>query len=396
MTHLIESSSEVHAAMSRSTAPDTIRDPRWAAVVARDRSADGTFFYSVRTTGVFCRPSCGARLAKPTNVRFHETASEAERAGFRPCRRCKPDQAAPAAVQAAMIATICRVIESADEPPSLASLAARTGLSPYHFHRVFKSVTGVTPRQYAAAHRARRVREQLASTVKTVTDAMYDAGFNSSGRFYESAADTLGMTPSEYRSGGERNTIRFAVGDCSLGSILVARSERGLCALLLGDDPDALVRDLQDRFPRATLVGADREFEQTVATVIGFVEQPSSGLNLPLDVRGTAFQQRVWQALRRIPAGRTMTYAAVARIIGSPRSTRAVAQACSANAIAVAIPCHRVVRTDGSLSGYRWGVERKRSLLERERVDEDEGDHGTAGAPPHAAGGTRDSRSRAR
>jgi AraC family transcriptional regulator, regulatory protein of adaptative response / methylated-DNA-[protein]-cysteine methyltransferase len=396
MTHLIESSSEVHAAMSRSTAPDTIRDPRWAAVVARDRSADGTFFYSVRTTGVFCRPSCGARLAKPTNVRFHETASEAERAGFRPCRRCKPDQAAPAAVQAAMIATICRVIESADEPPSLASLAARTGLSPYHFHRVFKSVTGVTPRQYAAAHRARRVREQLASTVKTVTEAMYDAGFNSSGRFYESAADTLGMTPSEYRSGGEHNTIRFAVGDCSLGSILVARSERGLCAILLGDDPDALVQDLQDRFPRATLVGADREFEQTVATVIGFVEQPSSGLNLPLDVRGTAFQQRVWQALRRIPAGRTMTYAAVARIIGSPRSTRAVAQACSANAIAVAIPCHRVVRTDGSLSGYRWGVERKRSLLERERVDEDEGDHGTAGAPPHAAGGTRDSRSRAR
>jgi AraC family transcriptional regulator of adaptative response/methylated-DNA-[protein]-cysteine methyltransferase len=379
-----------------STASNVERDPRWAAVIARDRAADGTFFYSVRTTGVYCRPSCGARRAKAANVQFHATAAAAERAGFRPCRRCRPDEAPPAAVLAAKVADACRVIESADAPPSLRSLAARSGLSPYHFHRVFKSATGLTPRAYAAAQRSRRVREQLATRATTVTEAIYGAGFNSSGRFYESAGETLGMTPSEYRAGGTHNTIRFAVGDCSLGSILVAQSGRGVCAILLGQEPDALVRELQDRFPRANLLGADEGFERTIAAVIAFVEQPSSGLDLPLDVRGTAFQQRVWQALRRIPAGTTVSYAELARRIGAPRSTRAVAQACSANAIAVAIPCHRVVRTDGALSGYRWGIERKRSLLEREGVNDYERDDGGSGAPLHAAGGTRDPRSRAR
>jgi AraC family transcriptional regulator of adaptative response/methylated-DNA-[protein]-cysteine methyltransferase len=236
----------------------------------------------------------------------------------------------------------------------------------YHFHRVFKAVTGVTPRGYAAAHRTKRVRSELEKRSKTVTEAIYDAGFNSGGRFYETSDHLLGMTPRNYRAGGANTDIHFAVGECTLGSVLVAQSAKGVCAILLGDDPDALVRDLQDRFPRATFVGGDPEFEQTVAKVIGFVEQPAIGFDLPLDVRGTAFQQRVWQALRQIPAGSTASYAEIAERIGAPSRARAVAQACGANALAVAIPCHRVVRTDGSLSGYRWGVERKRSLLERE------------------------------
>jgi AraC family transcriptional regulator of adaptative response/methylated-DNA-[protein]-cysteine methyltransferase len=348
----------------------------WAAVVARDRNAEGTFYYSVRTTGVYCRPSCGSRLPKRENVQFHPTAADAERAGFRPCRRCKPDQPAIEQVHAARVAEICRLIESAPEVPSLASLSKRAGLSPYYFHRVFKSVTGLTPKAYATAHRAKRVRSELEKKDKTVTEAIYEAGFNSGGRFYERSAELLGMTPTDYRAGGNDTLIHFAVGECSLGSILVARTVKGVCAISLGDDPDALVRELQDRFPRATLVGGDRSFEKIVAKVVGFIEAPARGLrgagargtgiDLPLDVRGTAFQQRVWQALRKIPAGSTVSYAEIASRIGLPNGSRAVAQACGANPLAVAIPCHRVIRNDGSLSGYRWGVERKRTLLQRE------------------------------
>ena len=345
--------------------PETGKDPRWAAVVARDRDADGTFYYSVKTTGVYCRPSCGARLANPGNVRFHRTVADAERAGFRPCKRCKPDQPSLEKRHAAAVAEVCRLIESAESTPGLAALAKRAGLSVHHFHRIFKAATGLTPREYAAAHRTRRVRDGLTRSA-TVTEAIYDAGFNSGGRFYATSDQMLGMTPTEYRAGGSHTDIHFAVGECSLGSILVAQSAKGVCAILLGDDPDALVRDLQDRFPRATLVGGDDRFETIVARVVGFVEAPSIGLDLPLDVRGTAFQQRVWQALREIPAGSTVSYADLASRIGSPKSVRAVAQACAANTLAVAIPCHRVVRHDGALSGYRWGVDRKRVLLERE------------------------------
>ena len=343
-------------------------DPRWAAVAARDRRADGTFYYSVETTGVYCRPSCPSRRANPKNVRFHRTTADAERAGFRPCRRCKPDQPPLEQLHAATVAEICRAIDAADETPSLAALATRAGLSPYHFHRVFKAVTGVTPRAYGAARRTARVRRELEKRSKTVTEAIYDAGFNSGGRFYETSDQLLGMTPTDFRAGGAETEMRFAVGECSLGSILVARSAKGVCAILLGDDPEALVRDLEDRFPRATLVGGDAAFEQVVAKVIGFVERPALGLDLPLDVRGTAFQQRVWQALRGIPAGSTASYTEIAARIGAPTGARAVAQACGSNPLAVAIPCHRVVRTDGSLSGYRWGVERKRTLLRREGV----------------------------
>ncbi len=349
-------------------AAETLNDPRWAQVVARDKSADGKFFYSVKTTGVFCRPSCGARTPRPENVAFHLTTADAEAAGFRPCKRCKPDAQPLAATHAATIATLCRYIESAEHAPSLDELAQRAGLSTFHLHRLFKSVTGVTPKAYATAHRANRVREQLRQS-PSVTDAVYDAGYQSSSRFYEEANQLLGMTATRFRDGGANTEIRFAIGQCSLGAILVAQSARGVCAILIGDDADALARDLQDRFPNASLIGGDADFERLVARVVGFVEAPKLGLDLPLDVRGTAFQQRVWQALRAIPAGTTATYSEVAARIGAPKAIRAVASACAANAIAVAIPCHRVVRTDGSLSGYRWGVERKRALLDLEAAE---------------------------
>lgn len=343
----------------------TVSDPRWAAVAARDPAADGRFVYSVKSTGVYCRPSCAARRARPENVAFHASAAAAERAGFRPCRRCRPDQPGLARRQADRVAELCRLLESAEPPPSLQELAVRAGLSPSHLHRVFKAVTGLTPRAYAAAQRARRVRAELARS-PTVTEAIYTAGYNSPGRFYEQAPQVLGMTPSEYRAGGANTAIRFAIGECSLGAILVAASARGVCAILLGDDPAALARELQDCFPRAELIGGDGDFEHLVAQVVGFVEAPALGLDLPLDVRGTAFQQRVWQALRAIPLGETVSYGELARRIGAPKAVRAVARACAANPAAVAIPCHRVVRADGNLAGYRWGVERKRALLERE------------------------------
>lgn len=341
------------------------RDPRWARVLARDTDADDQFYFSVRSTGVYCRPSCPSRHPLPANVRFHATRQDAEQAGFRPCRRCKPDQASLAARHAERVADACRFIEQSGEQPTLSALALRAGLSPHYFHRLFKTVAGVTPAAYASQARARRLRQEL-NGPGSITAAALDAGFNSSGRFYAQSDHLLGMTPGRYRAGGKDARIRFALGQCSLGAILVAASDRGICAISLGDEADALLRELQDRFPRASLVGADRDFEQWVAAVVGFVERPGQGLSLPLDVRGSAFQQRVWQALREIPAGTTETYAQVAARIGAPNAARAVAGACAANTLAIAIPCHRVVRSDGAISGYRWGVQRKRGLLERE------------------------------
>jgi AraC family transcriptional regulator, regulatory protein of adaptative response / methylated-DNA-[protein]-cysteine methyltransferase len=340
-------------------------DPRWAQVAARDRTGDGAFWYSVATTGIYCRPSCPSRTANPKNVQFHDSIEAAKATGFRPCRRCNPDGLSMEAENTAIVARACRLIEQSEEEPSLNDLAEAVGRSSSHFHRTFKAITGLTPKDYATAHRATKVREGL-QDCNSVTEAIYGAGFNSSGRFYEKSTDMLGMTPTRYRAGGTDEEIRFAVGQSSLGAILVASSRQGVASILLGDDPDELVRNLQDRFPQAHLIGADREYEALVARVIGFIEAPGLGLDLPLDVRGTAFQQRVWQALREIPTGRTVSYAEIARRIGAPKAVRAVAQACASNALAVAIPCHRVVRTDGALSGYRWGVERKRTLLERE------------------------------
>ena len=272
---------------------------------------------------------------------------------------------APTAAHSALVAELCRHIEHANPPPTLDELARKAGLSRYHLHRVFKAVTGMTPNDYARAQRAQRLREALPQAA-SVTQAVYDAGYASSSRFYEEAHDVLGMTPSAYRAGGAATEMRFAIGQCTLGAILVAQTARGVCAILLGDDPEALLRELQDRFPKAHLIGGDAGFERTVAQVVGFVEAPRIGWSLPLDLQGTAFQQRVWQALREIPAGCTVSYTDIASRIGAPNAVRAVAGACAANPVAVAVPCHRVLRLDGQLSGYRWGIERKRALLARE------------------------------
>jgi AraC family transcriptional regulator of adaptative response/methylated-DNA-[protein]-cysteine methyltransferase len=352
------------AGPARERAFDT-DEARWEAVTSREAAADGSFVYAVATTGVYCRPSCSARPARRANVSFHRTAAAAEAAGFRACKRCRPDGLSPGEMRAEAVARACRLIDEAEEAPSLDDLAAAAGVSRFYFHRVFKEIVGVTPKAYAAARRRARVQHALREA-PNVTAAIYEAGYNASSRFYENVEAKLGMTPTAYRKGGQDSVLRFAVGECSLGSILVAASDKGVCAIQLGDDPDALVRDLQDRFPKARLIGADPDFERLVGQVIGFVEAPAQGLDLPLDVRGTAFQQRVWQALREIPAGSTASYAEIARRIGQPTAVRAVAQACASNGIAVAIPCHRVVRNDGALSGYRWGVERKRALLAME------------------------------
>lgn len=341
-------------------------DDRWQAVQKKDGTVSHQFVYAVKTTGVYCRSGCPARLPLRKNVAFYQTPQKARDAGYRPCQRCHPDRGSLTERHAEKIAQACRLIETAQTPFPLNELAQKVGLSSYHFHRLFKAQTGVTPKAYATAHRSKRVRESLSNS-KTVTEAIYAAGYNSNSRFYESSNTSLGMTPNLFREGGTGTTIRFALGKCWLGTILVAASEKGICAILLGDDPELLVHDLEDQFNQAELIGGDCEFEKIVAMVVGFVNDPSLGLDLPLDIRGTAFQQRVWAALRQIPVGTTATYTDIAEHIGQPKSVRAIAGACAANTLAVVIPCHRVIRTNGSLSGYRWGIERKANLLQQER-----------------------------
>lgn len=343
-------------------------DQRWQAVIDRDHSYSGCFVYAVRTTGVYCRPGCASRLPLRKNVRFFATSMKAESAGFRACQRCQPSGEPLAAQQASAVAHACRIIESAETTPRLEELAAAVEISPYHFHRMFKGQTGITPNAYALQHRAQRVREQLTHST-TVTSAIYSAGYNSSGRFYTDATKTLGMKPTTLRAGGAGELITFAIGQCWLGAVLVAATERGICAIALDDEAETLARDLQDKFPRAEFIGDDTRFKQTVAQVVGFIESPARGLHLPLDIQGTAFQRRVWQALQQIPPGETVSYTELAARLSEPKAVRAVASACAANTLAVAIPCHRVVRTDGSLSGYRWGVDRKRALLLRESTN---------------------------
>ena len=342
----------------------TTPEQRWQAVESRDRAARGHFVYAVRTTGIYCQPGCKSRLAKRSNVAFYDTPAAAEAAGYRACKRCTATTSPTRHSQ--LVTRACRLIEACDPAPSLDQLSAELAISPFHLHRLFKAETGLTPKAYATAFRARRLRAHLVDGQRSVTEAIYDAGYNSNSRFYESAEQRLGMRPRQYRAGGAGATIHFALGQCSLGAILVAQSEKGICAILLGDDPEALLRELQDQFPKARLIGGDSAYEQLVAEVVGFVEAPSLGLALPLDVQGTAFQERVWQALREVPAGSRVSYTEIAERIGAPKAVRAVAMACAANHIAVAIPCHRVVRRDGDLSGYRWGVARKAQLLKRE------------------------------
>jgi AraC family transcriptional regulator of adaptative response/methylated-DNA-[protein]-cysteine methyltransferase len=344
--------------------PAASDEAKWAAVLARDASFAGQFYLAVTTTGIYCRPGCPARMPNRANVRFYDTRAEAEAAGFRPCKRCRPDRPF-AEPHAEKIAQACRQIESADEEPKLDDLAEAAGLSPYHFHRIFKAAVGVTPKAYAMAKRNARMRASLGKS-GSVTEAIYDAGFNSNGRFYAASSQALGMTPTDFRSGAPGQEIRHATGKSSLGLVLVAASEKGVCAILFGDDAGDLMRDLQAQFPHATLVAGDAAFAKLAIAVIGFVDDPARGLDLPLDIRGTAFQHRVWDALRRIPVGSTASYAEIAAKIGAPKAARAVARACATNRIAVAIPCHRVIHSDGSISGYAGGVHRKRALLAKE------------------------------
>jgi AraC family transcriptional regulator of adaptative response/methylated-DNA-[protein]-cysteine methyltransferase len=340
-----------------------VQDPRWQRLTRREPASD--FYYSVRSTGVYCRPSCPSRLPNPANVAFYDTTGAAEAAGFRPCKRCRPLEESKALRDVRLVEDACRRIEAADPAPSLTELAADAQLSPWHFQRLFKSVTGLSPKAWSLEHRAGRLRRQLQTSQTSVTDAIYDAGFNSGGRAYATSARTLGMTPSAFRK-GEGARIRYATGPCSMGTVLVAESERGVCSILLGDSPEALADDLRARFPKADLAEADPAFAQRLASVIALVEAPGYTHELPLDLQGTAFQQRVWRALREIPPGQTATYSQIAAQLGQPKAFRAVARACAANPVAVAVPCHRVLRAGGDLSGYRWGRDRKQLLLERE------------------------------
>jgi AraC family transcriptional regulator, regulatory protein of adaptative response / methylated-DNA-[protein]-cysteine methyltransferase len=349
----------------QSVKPATTECEKWASVLSRNPAFDGAFYYAVATTGVYCRPSCPSRRANRENVTFYESCAAAENAGYRPCKRCHPRRHTADRRQTQLVLQACHLIETSEQSPKLRELAQAAGLSPHHFHREFKEATGLTPKAYTDTRRRRCLQSSLRKGV-TVTEALTTAGFPSSGAFYAASTDILGMTPKIFRSGGPNETIRFAVGESFLGTLLVAQSQKGVCAILLGDSPKQLVHDLQDQFPKANLIGGDEQYEQLVAKVIGLIENPSASPELPLDIRGTIFQHLVWEALRRIPPGTTMTYRELAEAIGKPKAVRAVAGACAANKLAVAIPCHRVVRTDGSLSGYRWSVERKKLLLDQE------------------------------
>jgi AraC family transcriptional regulator of adaptative response/methylated-DNA-[protein]-cysteine methyltransferase len=340
-------------------------EKRWAAVERRDESANGHFVYSVATTGVYCRPSCAARQALRRNVRFHDTCADAELAGFRPCKRCRPNEAPLAERHADSIQAACRAIETAESLPDLAALAATAGLSRFHFLRTFKKVTGVTPRQYAERWRAERVQNELRAG-SSVTEAIYDAGFQSSSRFYDKAPEILGMTAGQFRAGGSGVAIRYATGQTSLGLVMIAATGRGICSVRFGESEAALLQEVRDHFPAASLTKAGDEFQASVRAVIDFIDTPGDRFGLPLDIQGTAFQQRVWAALREVPAGRTVSYAELAARAGNRAAVRAAGSACGANPIAVLVPCHRAVRSDGALSGYRWGLHRKQQLLEKE------------------------------
>ena len=340
-------------------------DTRWTALEQRNAAADGTFVYSVATTGVYCRPACPSKLALRRNIRFHDSCEEAEKAGFRPCKRCRPDELSLNERHTEAVRNACRTIEEAETTPSLETLALGAGLSRFHFLRLFKKIVGVTPGQYAVQHRAARVRSGLRKGA-SVTNAIYDAGFSSSSRFYENAPEFLGMKPRDFQNGGNGVAIQYAIAPCSLGFVLVAGTARGICSIRLGDDAAALTGELRADFPSAIVHQAPTEFDEWLKAVVNQIDHSGSSTHLPLDIQGTAFQQRIWKALREIPAGTTTTYAEIAASIGRPTAARAVARACATNPVAVVVPCHRVVRSDGGISGYRWGVERKRELLRKE------------------------------
>jgi AraC family transcriptional regulator of adaptative response/methylated-DNA-[protein]-cysteine methyltransferase len=344
-------------------------DDRWQSVVDRDADADGQFVFAVQTTGIFCRPSCRAKHALRKNVSFFADARQALAAGFRPCKRCQPDKDSAHQHRLEKIAHACQLLEQ-ESPLTLDELAQQVAMSPYHLHRLFKATTGMTPKAWQQSWRARRLRDALAKGVP-VTQALLNAGFPDSSSYYRKADQTLGMTAKQFRKGGDNVSVRYTLADCSLGRCLVAESERGICAILLGDDDATLVADLHELFPATQDVPADTDFQQRVREVITAINARDAPLSLPLDIRGTAFQQQVWQALRAIPCGETMSYQQLASAIGKPKAVRAVASACGANKLAIVIPCHRVIRGDGALSGYRWGIARKALLLQRETTGEE-------------------------
>ncbi len=343
----------------------TEADPRWRQVLERDLTADGSFVFAVRSTGIYCRPSCPSRRARPENVSFHADPAAAEAAGFRACQRCRPGLASPRQRQVDLIATLCQRIALAERPPTLAELARISGFSPWHLQRTFRAHTGLTPRAYAAALRADRLRAGLASGA-AVTGAGLAAGYGSTASLYADAPRALGMAPGRFRAGAPRLELRYGIAPCALGLVLVADSGKGICAIALGDDAQSLVEQLQARFNQARLLADPESLGKKLAQVVDLVERPRGPVELPLDVRGTVFQQRVWQALQAIPAGSRRSYREVAADLGLPQGARAVAAACAANPLALVIPCHRVVRSDGGLAGYRWGLARKAALLESE------------------------------
>lgn len=339
-------------------------DDRWQSVVDRDADADGQFVFAVHTTGIFCRPSCRAKHALRKNVSFFADAQQAQAAGFRPCKRCQPDKDSAQQHRLDKIAHACQLLEQ-ESPLTLDELAQQVAMSPYHLHRLFKATTGMTPKAWQQSWRARRLRDALAKGAP-VTEAILNAGFPDSSSYYRQADQALGMTARQFRKGGDNVSVRYTLTDCALGRCLVAESERGICAILLGDDDATLVAELHELFPAAQDEAADADFQQHVREVIAVINTRNTPLSLPLDIRGTVFQLQVWQALRAIPCGKTVSYQQLASAIGKPKAVRAVASACGANKLAIVIPCHRVIRNDGALSGYRWGIARKAQLLQRE------------------------------
>lgn len=346
-----------------------IDDPRWQAVQQHASEYDGKFVYAIKTTGIYCRPVCPSRRPKPEHTQFFDTSAQAEAAGFRPCQRCHPQRQQTIRQQQAEIVTeACTMIRDSETPPDLNRLADKAGFSVSYFHKLFKQITGMTPKNYAQSLRIEKLQHELSISEISVTQAIYNSGFNESSNFYAAKHMPLGMSASSYKKGGINIMLQYAIAPCSLGQVLVAASDKGISAILLGDVSQDLLNDLKRRFPKAEIQQADTGFKTTLNQVLSFIDQPQSEFNLPLDIHGTLFQQKVWQVLRQIPPGQTVSYAELAQLIGKPKAARAVAGACAANPVAIVVPCHRVVRNDGGLSGYRWGIERKRSLLNKEKA----------------------------
>ena len=356
----------------RVNVPSLFPGKAWQQVLERDARADGQFYYAVKSTKIYCRPSCPSRRPTRKNVTFFPSPAAAQAAGYRACLRCEPDLAAPRPdPQAGAIAAVAEYLhEHKGEKTRLKDLAKATGVGKFTILRGFKRVLGVSPGEYGRAQRIAAFKERVREPRVRVTDAIYDAGFGSSSRLYEGSDAALGMTPTTWKAGGAGIKIRYTVADSPLGLVLIAATERGVCSIAFGDSEHALVDELRERFPRAEFKQMDRELAYAVEAIVAGLKEHPGAISLPMDVRGTAFQQRVWRQLQAIPRGETRTYSDVAAAIGSPKSVRAVAGACAANPVAVVVPCHRVVGKDGSLTGYRWGLARKRALLDAERVEQ--------------------------